>query len=45
MPTAKDMEKGSPAAILLDKKKKLQLSDSQVTVLQALRRASADSGR
>ena len=44
MPTAKDMEKGSPTAILLDKKK-LQLSDSQVTVLQALRRASADSGR
>lgn len=43
MPTAKDMEKGSPAAILLDKKKKLQLSDSQVTALHALRRASADS--
>ncbi|MEK6612390.1 MAG: hypothetical protein AABZ29_06385 [Gemmatimonadota bacterium] len=43
MPRAKDMEKGSPAAILLDKKKKLQLSDSQVTVLQMLRRASADS--
>jgi hypothetical protein len=43
MPSAKDMEKGSPAAILLDKKKKLQLSDSQVTALQLLRRASADS--
>jgi hypothetical protein len=36
MPTAKEMEKGSPAAVLLDKRKKLQLSDSQVTALQVL---------
>lgn len=44
MPSAKDLEKESAAAILLDKKKKLQLSDSQVTELEVLRRASADSG-
>ena len=43
MPSAKDMEKRSPAAVLLDKKKKLQLTEGQVTGLEALRKTSADS--
>lgn len=43
MPAAKEMEKGTPAAVLLDKKKKLALTDSQVAALTTLRRATADS--
>jgi hypothetical protein len=43
MPEAKEMEKGTPAAVLLDKKKKLALTDSQVAFLMALRKATADS--
>lgn len=43
MPEAKQMEKGTPAAVLLDKKKKLALTDSQVAFLTALRKATADS--
>jgi len=43
MPEAKEMEKGTPAAVLLDKKKKLALTDSQVAFLTALRKATADS--
>ena len=43
MPDAKAMEKATPAAVLLDKKKKLALSDVQLAALTALRKATADS--
>jgi hypothetical protein len=43
MPAAKEMEKGTPAAVLLDKKKKLALTDSQVAILSTLRKTTADS--
>jgi hypothetical protein len=43
MPEAKEIEKGTPAAVALDKKKKLALTDSQVVLLTALRTATADS--
>jgi hypothetical protein len=35
-PVAKDIEKLNPASLLLDKKKKVALSDSQVTAMKAL---------
>lgn len=36
-PTAKDLEKFNPAALVIDKRKKLSLADSQVTALTAIR--------
>jgi hypothetical protein len=35
-PVAKDLEKLNPAALLIDKRKKLSLSDSQIALLKAL---------
>jgi hypothetical protein len=43
MPEAKELEKNTPVAVLLDKKKKLSLTDSQVVLLTQLRRTLADS--
>jgi len=42
MPEGK-LEKGTPAAVLLDKKRKLSLNDSQLVAITALRKATADS--
>jgi hypothetical protein len=38
-PDAKDLQKYNPAALLIDKRKKISLSDSQVTALKALQLA------
>lgn len=36
-PTAKDLEKFNPAALMIDKRKKLSLADSQVAAMTAIR--------